>query len=207
MKYPNAREHLAAKRVAPGETAPRILLADIAGAPVHWSETGRRTHVQFRRFAGCPICNLHLRSFLLRRKEIEDAGVREIIVFHSTVTEIAKYQSQIPFTLIADPDKQLYREFGVESSLRALLNPRLWKSGPRIMSSLLRLLFIDRRMPHLIPTGGPVGLPADFLIGEDGRVLAAKYGRHAFDQWTVDELLLRARNHTVGIESGEAPAH
>ena len=33
------------------------------------------------------------------------------------------------------------------------------------------------------------GLPADFLIGSDGRVLASKYGRHADDQWSVDELL------------------
>jgi hypothetical protein len=34
-----------------------------------------------------------------------------------------------------------------------------------------------------------LGLPADFLIGSDGRVLAAKFGRHADDQWSVDELL------------------
>jgi hypothetical protein len=27
------------------------------------------------------------------------------------------------------------------------------------------------------------------LIAPDGRVLAAKYGRHANDQWEVDELL------------------
>jgi hypothetical protein len=32
-------------------------------------------------------------------------------------------------------------------------------------------------------------LPADFLIGSDGRVLAAKFGSHADDQWSVDELL------------------
>jgi hypothetical protein len=34
-----------------------------------------------------------------------------------------------------------------------------------------------------------LGLPADFLIGSDGRVLATKYGSHADDQWSVDELL------------------
>ncbi|WP_258958033.1 hypothetical protein [Streptomyces leeuwenhoekii] len=32
-------------------------------------------------------------------------------------------------------------------------------------------------------------LPADFLIASDGRVLAAKYGEHVYDQWSVDELL------------------
>ena len=32
-------------------------------------------------------------------------------------------------------------------------------------------------------------LAADFLIEPDGRVRAAKYGRHASDDWSVDELL------------------
>ena len=43
------------------------------------------------------------------------------------------------------------------------------------------------------PTGGRLGLPADFLIAPDGRITALKYGRHAYDQWTVDELLDHAR--------------
>ena len=43
------------------------------------------------------------------------------------------------------------------------------------------------------PTGGRLGVPADFLIAPDGRITAFKYGRHAYDQWTVDELLDHAR--------------
>jgi hypothetical protein len=35
-------------------------------------------------------------------------------------------------------------------------------------------------------------LPADFLIGSDGRVLARKLGTHANDQWSVDEVLAHA---------------
>ena len=42
---------------------------------------------------------------------------------------------------------------------------------------------------NMHPTGGHLGLPGDFLIGPDGRVLACKHGRHANDQWSVDELL------------------
>ena len=38
-----------------------------------------------------------------------------------------------------------------------------------------------------------LGLPADFLIEPDGRVREAKYGRHASDQWSVDELIRLAR--------------
>jgi len=42
------------------------------------------------------------------------------------------------------------------------------------------------------PTGGPFGLPADFLIAPDGRLAAVTYGQNAYDQWTVDELLEHA---------------
>jgi hypothetical protein len=37
-----------------------------------------------------------------------------------------------------------------------------------------------------------LGLPGDFLIAPDGRVIASKYGAHADDQWSVDEILALA---------------
>jgi hypothetical protein len=47
-----------------------------------------------------------------------------------------------------------------------------------------------RRAPlPLAPTNGNLGLPADLLITADGSVAAVKYGAHAYDQWSVDELL------------------
>jgi hypothetical protein len=47
-----------------------------------------------------------------------------------------------------------------------------------------------RRAPlPLAPTNGNLGLPADLLITADGSVAAVKYGGHAYDQWSVDELL------------------
>jgi hypothetical protein len=50
---------------------------------------------------------------------------------------------------------------------------------------------------------GHLGRPADFLVAPDGRVLARKYGVHAFDQWTVDELLAQAG---TARQVGEGPA-
>jgi hypothetical protein len=49
-----------------------------------------------------------------------------------------------------------------------------------------------RPAPPAHPEGGRLGLPADFLIAPDGRVLAEKYGAHVDDQWSVDELLTLA---------------
>ncbi len=40
--------------------------------------------------------------------------------------------------------------------------------------------------------GGRSGLPADFLVDGEGVVLAAHYGTHADDSWSVDDVLDRA---------------
>src|SRR6266705_1184783 len=46
-------------------------------------------------------------------------------------------------------------------------------------------------------SGGPLGLPGDFLIAPSGQIKAAKYGTHAYDQWSVDELIALAKSATV----------
>jgi peroxiredoxin len=153
-------------------------------------------HLQFRRFAGCPVCTLQLHSFVRRREEIEAASIREVVVFHSTADLLLPHAGNLPFAVIADPDKRLYAELGVESALRALLDPRVWVPVLRAVSrSALMILRKQQSVPSLNPQGGRFGLPADFLIAQDGRVLACKYGSHAYDQWSVDELLA-----LVGVE-------
>ncbi len=81
--------------------------------------------------------------------------------------------------MVGDPNKVLYKEFGVESSLGFI--------------SLKALGAAMRGMAHchfgLRLGGGPFGLPADFLIAPSGRINAVKYGTDAYDQWSVDELL------------------
>ena len=115
------------------------------------------------------------------------AGVREVVVFHSSDAELLPYQSEFPFDVIGDPEKALYKRYGVSTSLRAILDPRAW---PGAVRGNLR-----RDKPELkgFPKGGPLGLPADFLIANGGTVAAAHYGRHADDQWSVDEMLSLAR--------------
>lgn len=166
---------------------PRELLT-IHGQPVRIPDPERLVHLQFRRYAGCPVCHLHLRSIARRHDEILAARIREVVVFHSSAATMREFQGQLPFAAIADPQKKLYAEFGVgEMSPLAGLNPRSWRAAGRALS----------RAPSLRGAAGRgerhLGLPADFLIGPDGRILAARYGRYVDDQWSVDELLDLAR--------------
>jgi hypothetical protein len=175
-----------------GEDVVRELIP-VVGAPVSVPDPDWLIHLQFRRFAGCPVCNLHVRSLVKRRDEIEAAGIREVLVFHSPAEELREHVVDMPFAVIADPGKRLYAEFGVDARPRSLLHPRAWL--PIIRAVLRSSVAIARgreRGPAGRPVGGRFGLPADFLIAPDGTTIASKYGRHAYDQWSVDELLAHA---------------
>jgi peroxiredoxin len=178
-------------------------LVDIHGDLVRVPDLRRLVHLQFRRYAGCPVCNLHLRSIALRHDQILAAGIREVVVFHSSAETMLGFQGGLPFAAIADPEKKLYAEFGVQkmspmAALMAALSPRSWRAAGRALM----------RAPSLRGAAGRgeehLGLPADFLIGPDGRVLAARYGKYVDDQWSVDELLDLAKNTQQMAEASPA---
>lgn len=184
-------------RVRPGERLAVRELEDVMGGRVRIPDGAGMVHLQFRRFAGCPVCSLHLRTMAARREEIAAAGIRPVAIFHSTAEDLRKYHADLPFIVIADPGKRLYAEFGVESSPRAVLDPRAWRAiGLGVARSVARVIGRGAPLPPVLPAGGGLGLPADILIDAEGIVLACKYGRHADDQWSVDELLEQARRRS-----------
>lgn len=132
------------KRVTVGEQFPTLLLRGLNDEPVQIPDpTGALTHLQFRRFAGCPVCNLHLRSISGRIEEINTAGIREVVVFHSTAAELRKYQDDMPFAVVGDPDKDLYRRFGVEALIRPGVSGEFfcwegWARGNEVIEAVSR---------------------------------------------------------------------
>jgi peroxiredoxin len=174
-----------------GDAFPALELTATSGQLITIPDpAGNLVHLQLRRFAGCPICNHHLRSIVTRHDQIRSHGVQEVIVFHSTAAELAKHQAELPFPLIADPERELYRRLGVERQPSSLLNTRALRAAIAGQTAALGNRSTKRgALGPIKPTGGRLGLPAEFLIAPDGRVAALKYGQHAYDQWTVDELL------------------
>ena len=175
------------QKISVGKIIPKHDLVTILGERIQIPDPDRLVHFQFRRFAGCLGCNLHLHSIAKRHDELLAAGIREIAVFYSPVKAMLPHQGDLPFAVIADPERKLYEEFGVEMRLRAVLSPRAWFAWAVGAFTL-------KKFPEPPREGeSKLGLPADFLIDSNGRVLALKYGVHAYDQWTVDELLALAR--------------
>ncbi|MCL3859495.1 AhpC/TSA family protein [Actinotalea sp. K2] len=183
-----------ARRLTPGDVVPPRALTTMTGRTVDLTSPGALTHLQLRRFAGCPICNLHLRSVVGRLEEITAAGVREVVVFHSTAQDLLAYEADLPLDVIPDPDRRLYSELGVEPAVRALLDPRAVLAMLRgTVHDVVAALRGRGKVPPVTPDGGMLGRPADLLLAPDGTVVAVRYGAHAADQWSVDELLDHAR--------------
>jgi peroxiredoxin len=177
------------------DSADKAGLTSIWGKPVHLSHTDSRRliHLQFRRYAGSPICSAHLCTFARRREEIWRREIEEIIVFHSSAEDLRARHGDLPFAVVADPARLLYREFAIGSSFRAMFHPRSVLGAVRGS--------IATRCPRWgVHRSGRRSLPADFLIDGNGRVLVSKQGEHADDQWSVDELLALAAEHREETE-------
>jgi peroxiredoxin len=168
-----------------GDPAPVDALVAVDGRRIALAPPARPVHVQLRRFAGCPVCNLHLRSFALRVNEIESAGIQVVAVFRSPADALLPYQAELPFPLVADPEGRLYQLAGVGSGVMAMAHPRAVRAA---LLGALTTRDLGRR-----PQDGLLGLVGDLLIGADGRVLALHRGIHADDQWDIDELLALRR--------------
>ena len=175
-----------AEKFKVGDAVPPMKLVNIHGAEVAIpSVKSKWVHLQFRRFAGCAICNLHLQSFVKRNSEVQAAGIHEVVIFHSPKESLLPYQGKFPFDVIGDPEKKLYAQFGVGDSIFAILDVRAWPAIVRGATA--------KDNPTGDPEGGVLGLPADFLINAEGKIVASHYGRHSYDQWSVDQLLALAK--------------
>jgi peroxiredoxin len=170
------------RRRAIGDTLEPMWLSTLAHDTIRVPDPRYRyVHLQFRRFAGCPVCNLHLQSFARGHSRLEAAGVRPIAFFHSSAELMRPYQGSLPFPAVPDAERRWYRHFGVERSVFAVAHPQAVWAGLRGLVG-----------PASNPFAGGMdqtGLPADFLIDAGGRIVSFHYGKHADDQWSLDELL------------------
>lgn len=97
-----------AARLRAGDTFSPRELRTLAGDTVRIPDPRQLVHLQMRRYAGCPLCSLHLRSFVRRKDDLARAGVREVAVFHSSAEELRRVHTDLPFDVVPDPERDLY---------------------------------------------------------------------------------------------------
>lgn len=172
-------------RLREGDQAPAFATDAANGRRVALRQfRGRTVLLKFLRFAGCPICSLHVREFVRRHGELVAAGLTTVAVYHSPVATIdgRLARLEVPFTLVADPDKTVFAAYAVETSIRGMFTRHVMRDYLRAIGAG----FLSRPFGH---EGGIQGHPADFLIDGGGVVRFAHYGRDYADTMTVDDIL------------------
>lgn len=156
---------------------------DIYGKPFQLSDLrGKRVMLSFFRDAACPFCHFRVYELTHNYKHWKDENLEVIAVFSDTDEQVRRFVAKHPrpFTMLADPNLELYNRYGVEHSGSALLKALVFKL-PRIIKGF----FLGAR-----PSNNPhVKLvPADFLFSEDGTLERTWYGRNTSDHIPLDEV-------------------
>jgi len=183
-------------KLSAGQIAPRFEATSYDGRVVASADyAGSKLWLAFFRYASCPLCNQRIHEIIQRCAEFERLDVRIVAVFQSPAERIAEYVGKQgpPFPLVADPEMQLYVDYGVSASNWGLFYPR------RIMR-VLRRATQSGFEPG--PSDGPKAtIPADFMIDPEGLVWDSYYGRAISDHVPFETVLRFASDDCLEMPS------
>lgn len=183
------------KRLREGEKAPLFTTTDWKGRDVDLTQTdSQATLLCFFRYASCPLCNLRVQDLIRHHDELREKRIKLLAVFQSPSAKIARYvgRQEPPFPLIPDPYLTFYRLYGVETSWLGFF--RAWTFG---IADVGRAVLGNRFLPGTVENEIN-RIPADFLIGPDGRLVIAYYGKDIGDHVPLDLVFEKAAS--VGLD-------
>jgi peroxiredoxin len=188
-------------RLTVGTRAPVIKAEALGGRLVDLAALrGRTVLLKFYRFATCPVCNLHLHGFIKDYRQVEALGLTTVVLFHSPAEKLEGTRPEhVPFDLVPDPDKGIFRAFGVETGWAGMFSPA-------VMRDYMRALAAGFPPGLTTSDGGITGNPADFIVDADGRIAFAHYGRHYADSLGAAEIADVRRGLEVDKARIDVPA-
>ncbi len=154
---------------------------------------GKRYLLSFFRFATCPFCNLRLHR-LIEARDSFGPDFKIVTIFESPLGHLQKYagRQRAPFPILADPQWEYYRKYGIRHSLGGMFKGMLMR-----FPTLMKGMFAGY-IP-LPVRGSLLTMPADFLIDENGTVQTAYYASDEGDHLaleTIREFALDKQNPT-----------
>lgn len=170
-------------RLSIGSTAPDFTARALGGRTVDLAALrGRTVLLKFYRFATCPVCNLHMRRFIQDYGMLRALGLTTVVLYHSPEEKLQTANVDLPpFHLVPDPEKEIFKAYGVETGLAGMFSPA-------VMRDYIRALRAGFSPGMLTSEGGITGNPADFIIDAEGRIAFARYGRHYADSLDAGQI-------------------
>ncbi len=166
-------------RLMEAQPAPSFSTSDVLGQPVSREGLmGRRVLLSFMRDAGCPICELRLARLATLADSLKRANTRVVLIYESDAATMRQYlvDKNLPFTFIADPQGELYDQFGLEKSFAKVMlgfakgvNKKI-KAGQKLQTQEISREDAEKTR-----------ITADFILDEQGIVQRAYYGRYLGD--------------------------
>lgn len=117
------------------------------------------------------------------RKQFEEKGFQVVLVGLGTAEQAEAFRAEysLSFPVICDPQKELYRQYGLgRAGVSSLASPAVLLRGIRAMS---------RGYGPGIPRGDVMQMPGVFLINTEGNILYSYFAKDASDHPPVDTLL------------------
>ena len=138
----------------------------------------------FFRYASCPLCNLRVHQ-LIQNQAILEQQIEIVLVFQSPIDKIEKYvgKQDVPYRIIADPKRKLYKLYGVENSWLGFFKAWTIKI-PKVFSAVIGHRYLPGSMEGEIHR-----IPADFMIDKNGTILNAYYGKDIGDHLPLKEIM------------------
>jgi peroxiredoxin Q/BCP len=115
------------KKLAAGHQAPAFQTTDVDGTPVTLSSQAKPyVLLAFLRYAGCPWCNLGIHRLALESRMLTQNNCSIVVFVQSTDDKVhenihERHAIKPTFPIVADPTKKIYRKYGVNSSLHAVV--------------------------------------------------------------------------------------
>ncbi len=170
-------------RIEVGQPAKNFKVEDIYGNLVIVDDyTGQKLLLAFFRHAAYPLCNLRVHQLIQSYPFLQVRGLSILAFFEYSKENILRYvgQQHAPFPIVADPERRIYKLYGVESSWLGTLRGLLRLSDFSNAASKGLLFFNPHNDVALIP--------ADFLIGADLVIQTAYYGKDIGDHLPIEEI-------------------
>ena len=171
-----------------GQKVPKFIMEDIWGSEINLNElSSQKVLLTFFRYAECALCNLRISEVMRYQTQMQEQGIHFIAVFESSVDSLQKNvadRHQVKFTIIADPDRELYNLFQVKPSWTNLFRTISFKAIKKVISAS-KLGF----KPGGKVEGAFNQIPADFLIGKSAIIEIAHYGNSVIDHLPLEEIL------------------
>lgn len=170
-------------RLTAQQIAPHFTSYDLYDMAINSQQLrGKKVLLSFYRYASCPFCNLRFHALSQKQAEWQAKGLVTLAVFQSPKTSILEYAGKepSPITIIPNPERDLYRLYGVEGSWKGFV------TGALQLGTFAKALK-EGHLPGKIE-GDMNMIPADFVIDEQGKILLAYYGKDISDHVEIAEI-------------------